>query len=114
MEETVMHEDLNMRDLPHGTSAFSGFLLGAVVGAGLALLLAPATGQDTRRRIGETARRLREDARHRVDQARGTISELKEDARAAVETGRDAFKRTRQSRTGSEGFAESDTEARPV
>jgi len=34
------------------------FLLGAVCGAGLALLLAPATGGETRRKLGETARRL--------------------------------------------------------
>lgn len=36
----------------------AGFLLGAVVGAGLALLLAPATGGETRKKLGETARRI--------------------------------------------------------
>ena len=35
-----------------------GFLLGAAVGAGLALLFAPASGTDTRRHIGEAARTL--------------------------------------------------------
>jgi len=41
-----------------GGMSLTGFLLGAVVGAGIALLLAPSPGGDTRRKLGETARRL--------------------------------------------------------
>jgi gas vesicle protein len=44
-----------------------GFALGAMLGAGLALLLAPAAGAETRRKIGETARRWRH-GRHAEDQ----------------------------------------------
>ena len=46
-----MSEDLRMNGEPRGTgmtSAATGFLLGAVVGAGIALLLAPAAGEHTR------------------------------------------------------------------
>ena len=37
------------------TDALTAFLLGAAVGAGVALLLAPQSGEETRRRLGETA-----------------------------------------------------------
>ena len=49
-----------MSDMDSGNGGMSvtGFLLGAVVGAGIALLLAPSPGGDTRRKLGETARRL--------------------------------------------------------
>ena len=39
------------------TAAVAGMLLGAVIGAGVALLLAPATGPDSRRKLGATVRR---------------------------------------------------------
>src|SRR5438132_10683886 len=41
-----------------GGMSITGFLLGAVVGAGIALLLAPAPGGETRKKLGQTARRL--------------------------------------------------------
>jgi gas vesicle protein len=81
----------------------TGFVVGALVGAGLALLLAPATGQDTRRRLGETARRLRDDAKSRMSHARDTVSSLKEEARSAIESGREAFSQARQSRREGQG-----------
>jgi gas vesicle protein len=34
------------------------FLMGALVGAGIALLLAPAHGRETRKRVGDTVKRL--------------------------------------------------------
>jgi len=57
-----------------GTSGvtLAGFLVGAVVGAGLALLLAPAPGGDTRRKIGETARKLSSKASNLVAQGKGS------------------------------------------
>ena len=58
----------------------TGLLLGAVIGAGLALLTAPESGRKTRRRIRRTTGRLRggagdrweefaEDVKGRVDDA---------------------------------------------
>lgn len=94
-----MNENFSNNDRGHaGSSMMTGFVVGALVGAGIALLLAPATGQDMRRRLGETARRVRDEARSKVGQARETLSHLKEDARTAIDSGREAFTQHRQTR----------------
>jgi gas vesicle protein len=73
-----------------------GFAIGALVGGGIALLLAPASGARTRRRIGVTARRWSRDARDTFDEARDNVTEaassLEEGVRSAVEAGKDAFR----------------------
>lgn len=79
------------------------FLAGAVIGAGVALLLAPASGEETRRRLSNTAKRLREETRTRVGQARETLGHIKEDAMQAVESGRDAFSKSRSQRSDTQG-----------
>ena len=74
-----------------------GFALGAVVGGALALLLAPASGEKTRRQLGNAARRMGRDARHTFDEARESLGEaaadLGEDVKAAVDAGREAFQK---------------------
>jgi gas vesicle protein len=73
-----------------------GFALGALVGGVLALLLAPASGEETRRRLGAAARRLSRDARRTIDEARETVAEtasgLGEDVKSAMDAGREAFR----------------------
>jgi gas vesicle protein len=90
-------------DLVRGSNATMAFVLGTVIGAGVALLFAPATGTETRRRIRETSRRLssnvKDGIKEGIDQTRGRIGELKQDARAAMSAGRDAFNREREART---------------
>jgi YtxH-like protein len=64
-----MNDHAYVNDVPRGASggsAVAGFVLGALVGAGIALLLAPATGGETRRKIGETARKLKDAAGERL------------------------------------------------
>ena len=80
------------------TTIAMGFAVGALVGAGVALLLAPATGKDTRQRIVDTGRRLGNAARSGFDQSRDSINELKQDAKAAMAAGRESFERDRNSR----------------
>ena len=79
-----------------GSTAMTGFVLGAVIGAGIALLLAPATGTDTRRKLGEVARTVRDKANDRFGNVREGIENLKEDARSAFEGGREAYRQSRQ------------------
>ncbi len=77
------------------------FLLGAILGAGAALLLAPRTGKETQReikerasRLGEGAERVVRDLQHqfeeRMDQARGEMMERVDTIRGAVDTGIEA------------------------
>ena len=89
-------------DMPARSNApLVGFVVGAAVGAGIALLLAPASGVETRRRIGETSRRLGSRVRNGVDQARDQLSGLKHDVEAAVASGRESFVRERDARLAS-------------
>ena len=53
-----------------------GFLIGALVGAGLALLLAPASGGETRRRLGDTAKKIGSAAKDKFQDIRGSVSDM--------------------------------------
>jgi gas vesicle protein len=79
-----------------------GFALGAVVGGVAALLLAPASGENTRRRLGDAARRLSREARDTLGEARETVSGaasgLAADVKSAVSAGRDAFRHSGEAR----------------
>jgi len=78
-----------------GSGAAMGFICGALLGAGVALLMAPASGNETRRRLGETARRLRRDvpekARGLANQARSTFGALQEGVRQGITEGRTTY-----------------------
>jgi gas vesicle protein len=94
-------------DVPHivierdSGGGVGSFLLGAIVGAGLALLFAPKTGEETQEELKEHARKLRvvaeervrEAQRHledRLDVAREGVSARYEEVREAVNAGREA------------------------
>jgi gas vesicle protein len=74
-----------------------GFALGAVVGGALALLLAPESGERTRRRLGVNARLAGRDVGHSIDEVRARVSQavtgIGADVKAAVDAGRGAFQR---------------------
>ena len=63
----------------------SGLLLGAVIGAGVALLAAPQSGRRTRRRIKRTALTLRDSATDGwddlADEVKGKVDDAIEGAR---------------------------------
>jgi gas vesicle protein len=68
-----------------------GFALGTLVGAGIALLLAPASGERTRRRLADMARRVGRGTNETFDQMRQTAGQLGSDAQSAIKAGREAF-----------------------
>lgn len=63
---------------------FGSFVLGALVGAGLALLFAPQSGEETQRELRERAQRLRESAEGRVRDAQRQLEERLDTAREGV------------------------------
>lgn len=58
-----------------GGSGAGTFLLGALVGAAVALLLAPRSGSETQAEIAGAARRLRDDVEGRVSGARERVGD---------------------------------------
>jgi hypothetical protein len=68
---------------------------GACLGAGLALLYAPRSGEETRRRLGETARKLGDDLDDKVRSAREEVKHRAGDHKAAIGAGREAYGRAR-------------------
>ena len=53
------------------------FFVGGLIGAGVALLIAPKTGEETRRMIKELAEEVKEKAEAYIDQAKGTATGLR-------------------------------------
>jgi gas vesicle protein len=60
-------------------------LLGIALGAGVALLLAPQSGEETRREIARRARRAQEAAHDFVGDVSGTVADKFQEVRASVE-----------------------------
>jgi gas vesicle protein len=71
------------------------FVLGAVAGAAVALLLAPTSGEETRRILGEKARDGRERATEAARQGREFINRQRDTIASAVERGREAYEQAR-------------------
>ncbi|MFV1985862.1 MAG: YtxH domain-containing protein [Gemmatimonadota bacterium] len=67
----------------HG-SGLIAFVMGAMVGAVTALLLAPKSGEETQRGLRDGARRVREDAGTRIGELRGSVEEGYEKARSEI------------------------------
>lgn len=71
-EEREQDEELDDEELafdegpPRGVAFLAGFALGALLGAGAALLLAPERGQVVRRRMRQRFDHLRDDAADRL------------------------------------------------
>jgi gas vesicle protein len=109
MEDLMMHENPQVNSSSHSAvpSIALGFVVGALVWAGIALLVAPATGKETRGRLRDAGRRLGGAARSTYNQVRDTASDLKHHARSALEAGREAFEQSKKSR---ESLAASRTE----
>lgn len=91
----------------HRGSAFLAFLAGGVIGAGIAMLYAPDSGNATRRKIkdsvddaGDWAKDTYEDAKYRVsegkDKVKQIVTEKKDDLASAYEAGKEAFYRGKE------------------
>jgi gas vesicle protein len=84
------------RDEGSAGSVLLAFLVGAVSGAAVALLFAPATGEETRKILKEKAREGRERAAEAVEKGREVIKEGRETLAHAVERGREVYEQARR------------------
>jgi len=71
------------------------FMLGAIAGAAVALLVAPASGEETRRKLGEKARESRDKAGEAARQGREFLRNQRDGISTAFERGKDAFEQAR-------------------
>lgn len=71
------------------------FVLGAVAGAAVALLMAPASGAETRRVLGDKAREGRERAEEAARQGREFINRQRDTVNSAIDRGRQAYNQAR-------------------
>ena len=97
-----------------GSGVILSFMLGGLVGAALAVLFAPRSGDETRELLGEKlregaerGRRLRdravakgretlEDASQYLDKQRDTLEKRRDRMAAAVEAGRQAYREEKE------------------
>jgi len=79
------------------------FVLGALTGAAVALLLAPASGEETRRFLGEKAKEGRDRASDAARQSREFINRQRDTLSTAIERGKDAYFQARSGETGPGG-----------
>ena len=84
----------------NGGSIVAAFVIGALTGAAVALLLAPTTGEEMRRRLGEKAKEGRERAEDAARQGRDFLNRQRETIGEAVQRGREAYQQARQSPAG--------------
>lgn len=71
-----------------------------MVGAGLALIFAPMAGKETRRHIGDAARKLNDGARGRMDGVLSAVKDSAGDVGAAIDAGRNEFRRHAEASAG--------------
>ena len=83
------------RDDSGAGSIILAFVLGAITGAAVALLTAPASGEETRRKIGEKARDSADQARKMADQGRDIWNRQRDTFSNAIERGREAYNQAR-------------------
>ncbi len=76
-------------------SVLLAFLVGAVAGAAVALLYAPAAGRETREFLGEKAREGRDRAADAASKGRDYLNQGRETLANAIERGREAYQQAR-------------------
>lgn len=75
-------------------SGVGAFLLGALLGAGVALLMAPRSGEETRRLLKERARRLRDRVETAAEELQERVEDRYERAKQRLEEGFESARRT--------------------
>jgi gas vesicle protein len=80
-------------------SVMLAFLIGAVTGAAVALLYAPATGAETREFLTDKAREGADRAKEAAEKGRQAVKEGRETLANAFERGREAFQQARSGDT---------------
>jgi gas vesicle protein len=76
-------------------SLLIAFVAGAVAGAAVALVLAPATGEETREFLSDRAREGRDRAAEAARQGREILNRQRDNIASAIDRGREAYQGAR-------------------
>jgi gas vesicle protein len=74
-----------------GGATFAAFMLGALAGAALALMYAPAAGDETRRKLAEKAREGRDQANRAFERGKSAFEKARQQAAGATAGTEDAL-----------------------
>ncbi|KAF0144339.1 MAG: YtxH domain-containing protein [Nitrospirae bacterium] len=77
-------------------SVLLSFLLGGAVGAGLALLLAPQSGPETRRKIKDFAEDMKDRVGSTVEKGKDLFEQKKSVIASAIDAGKEAYEKERE------------------
>jgi gas vesicle protein len=80
-------------------SGFTTFAVGALIGAGIALLYAPQSGKETRKLLAKKGKLLRNKAHDTVEQAQEYIQHKKADLIAAFDSGKEIIDHAKHKRS---------------
>jgi len=83
---------------PAPTSGFKIFAVGALIGAGIALLYAPRSGKETRKLLTKKAQLLKDKAQDTVEHAQEFIKDRKADVAAVFNSGKELVEETKHKR----------------
>jgi gas vesicle protein len=79
-----------------GGSVLLAFILGAAAGAAVALLYAPASGEETRRKLAEKAKEGRDKVEEFAREGREFVGRQRDNIVSAVDRGREVFEQARK------------------
>jgi gas vesicle protein len=80
-------------------SSFTIFAVGALVGAGIALLYAPQSGKDTRKLLAKKAKALKDKAQDTVENAQEFIKDRRADLVSAFDSAKEVVHDTKHKRS---------------
>lgn len=78
------------------SSVLLAFVVGGIVGAGLALLMAPQSGRELRQKIKEITGEAKEKVTSALEHGREFVEEKKSLISAAIEAGKEAYEREKE------------------
>ena len=84
-----------MREDSGSATIITAFVLGALTGAAVALLVAPQTGDETRRLLSDKAREGADRAAEAARHGRELLNRQRENISSAIERGREAYEQAR-------------------
>jgi gas vesicle protein len=85
-----MKEELNT-NVSKARSMLTPFLVGGIVGAGIALLLAPKSGKELRKDIKDVALKTREKVTATIEEGKNLYDESRIAVKEAIDAGKQAF-----------------------